>query len=130
MRWGTVTAAALGKAPERTVPVQRAAGATYVGLSRPPSRPGTVVVGTAEVGVGAAVVGGVVASGEVVFVVDASRASGLGGWPGTPTTWTGMPMWTWPGNHSAALIGMRTQPWEAGWAGTDFDPWTAMPPLK
>ena len=41
-----------------------------------------------------------------------------------------MPMDTWPGNHSAAPIGMRMQPCDAGVAGTDFDPWMAMPPLK
>ncbi len=27
-------------------------------------------------------------------------------------------------------MGMRTQPWEAGWAGTDDAPWMAIPPLK
>ena len=41
-----------------------------------------------------------------------------------------MPWWTAAGNHSAALMGMRMQPWEAGWAGTEREPWMAMPPLK
>ncbi len=68
------------------------------------------------------------AAGWVTGVV--AGAAGVGGWPSTPTTCTGMPMCTALGNHSATLIGMRMQPCDAGCAGTEREPWTAMPPLK
>src|SRR5205814_9374304 len=45
-------------------------------------------------------------------------------------TYTGVPFGTFEGNHSASYIGMRTQPCDAGYAGTDGAPWMAMPPLK
>ena len=38
---------------------------------------------------------------------------------------TCIPLLTCEGNHSEALIGMRTQPWDAGSGGTDVDPWMA-----
>ena len=43
------------------------------------------------------------------------------------TTYTGSPWATRPGKYSAMCMGMRTQPWEAGWVGTDSEPCTAMP---
>jgi hypothetical protein len=45
-------------------------------------------------------------------------------------TYTGVPSGTMAGNQPDAVMGMRTHPWEAGWAGTDGKPWMAMPPLK
>ena len=44
--------------------------------------------------------------------------------------YTGVPFATALGNHSADAIEMRTQPWEAGYAGTDNAPWMAKPPSK
>ena len=49
---------------------------------------------------------------------------------GPPTTYTGVPLGTAPGNQADAYIGMRTHPCEAGYAGTEGAPWMAMPPLK
>jgi hypothetical protein len=77
-------------------------------------------------GGGGAVVGGGLAGGV---------PSGAGSLNGTGAdgpffTYTGVPLETLDGNHSAAPMGMRTQPCDAGYAGTDRAPWMAMPPLK
>ena len=37
------------------------------------------------------------------------------------------PLFTSDGKYSAMCIGIRTQPWEAGYVGTDSEPWIAMP---
>jgi hypothetical protein len=55
--------------------------------------------------------------------------SGVGTVP-PPITYTGVPLGTTPGSHSAAPMLMRTQPWDAGYPGTLWEPWMAMPPLK
>jgi hypothetical protein len=45
-------------------------------------------------------------------------------------TYTGVPLGTFDGNHPASNIGILTQPWDAGYDGTDGSPCMAMPPLK
>ena len=40
------------------------------------------------------------------------------------------PVFTSEGKYSAMCMGIRTQPWLAGWLGTEPAPCTAMPPLK
>jgi hypothetical protein len=91
----------------------------------------------------------VVVLGVVVVVVDSGVVSGdvggsLGGGPagsppgGTPgsspgplSTYTASPRLTRLGKYSAMCIGMRTQPCDAGYVGTDVEPCTATPdPVK
>ena len=65
--------------------------------------------------------------GGVVGAND-SRDMTLKGLP--PKTYTGSPRCTRVGQYSAMCMGMRTQPCEAGYAGTLASPCTAIPALK
>ena len=73
----------------------------------------------------------VVVAGPPVPVVPSGAAS-LNGTAACspPITYTGVPFGTWLGNHVEMYIGIRTQPCDAGYPGTEGAPWIAMPPLK
>ena len=88
---------------------------------------GIVGCGRVVVVVGFAVV--VVLGGSGAVSVGACSLNGTGAF-GPPTTYTGVPFGTAPGNQLAVDIGIRTQPCEAGPAGTEGEPWMAIPPLK
>src|SRR5688500_9336391 len=81
----------------------------------------------------------VVAGGAVVVVVVSGGATALGtGLPssggasasGLFNTCTRVPAGTSLKKVGAAYIGIRMQPCDAGYAGTEGDPWMAIPPLK
>ena len=75
--------------------------------------------------------GGAVVGGGLAGLVPSGAGSLNGtGADGPFFTYTGVPFGTFEGNHSASNMGMRTHPCDAGEAGTDGEPWMAMPPLK
>jgi hypothetical protein len=70
-----------------------------------------VVLGTDVVVAGLAV--DVVVAESGLLSVGACSLNGTAAWT-PPTTYTGVPLGTTPGNQLAAHMGMRTQPCEAG----------------